>query len=132
MTAILTTDAAPVGAARDTPDRYADNMAANTGTTLGTDTTVGYVSDKEAIMRRLARIEGQVGGLRRMVDSEAYCVDVLTQVAAVTKALEGVSLKLLADHTSHCVRDAVATGGPEADEKVDELLLAVERFARTR
>jgi CsoR family transcriptional regulator, copper-sensing transcriptional repressor len=101
-------------------------MAANTAE------TVGYVSDKDALLRRLARIEGQIGGLRRMVDSEAYCVDVLTQIAAVTKALEGVSLKLLTDHTNHCVRDAVATGGSEADAKVDELMTAVERFARTR
>jgi DNA-binding FrmR family transcriptional regulator len=101
-------------------------MAANTAN------SVGYVSDKEAVMRRLARIEGQIGGLRRMVDSEAYCVDVLTQIAAVTKALEGVSLKLLTDHTNHCVRDAVAAGGSEADEKVAELMTAVERFARTR
>lgn len=92
----------------------------------------GYVDDKAAIMRRLARIEGQVGGLRRMVEDEAYCVDVLTQVAAVSRALEGVSLKLLADHTNHCVRDAVAAGGSEADAKVDELLAAVDRFARTR
>lgn len=94
--------------------------------------TVGYVDDKEAVLRRLARIEGQVRGLRGMVEEEAYCVDVLTQVAAVTRALEGVSLKLLADHTSHCVRDAVAGGGDDADAKVDELLSAVERFARTR
>jgi DNA-binding FrmR family transcriptional regulator len=93
--------------------------------------SVGYVSDKEALLRRLARIEGQIGGLRRMVDAEAYCVDVLTQIAAVTKALEGVSLKLLTDHTNHCVRDAVAAGGAEADAKVDELMSAVERFART-
>lgn len=92
----------------------------------------GYVDDKRAILRRLARIEGQVGGLRRMVEDEAYCVEVLTQVAAVTRALEGVSLKLLSDHTDHCVRDAIARGGSEADEKVDELLAAVERFARTR
>jgi len=96
------------------------------------ETRAGYVEDKEAIKRRLARIEGQVKGLQRMVDEEAYCVDVLTQVSAVTKALEGVSLKLLADHTNHCVRDAVAGGGAQADEKVDELLTAVERFARTR
>ncbi len=94
--------------------------------------TVGYVEDKDAVMRRLARIEGQVGGIRRMVADEAYCVDVLTQVAAVSKALEGVSLKLLADHTNHCVRDAVAAGGSDADEKVDELLAAVERFTRAR
>ena len=92
----------------------------------------GYVSDKEAIKRRLARIEGQVRGLRSMVDDEAYCVDVLTQISAATKALDGVALRLLADHTNHCVRDAVAAGGPEADEKVDELIAAVERFARTR
>jgi len=95
-------------------------------------TTVGYVEDKAAILRRLARIEGQVRGLRGMVEDEAYCVDVLTQVAAVTRALEGVSLKLLADHTNHCVRDAVEAGGAEADEKVEELLAAVERFASTR
>jgi DNA-binding FrmR family transcriptional regulator len=97
-----------------------------------TESEVGYVSDKPALMRRLARIEGQVKGLQRMLEEEAYCVDVLTQVAAVNKALEGVSLKLLADHTNHCVRDAVAVGGSEADEKVDELLAAVDRFARTR
>lgn len=92
----------------------------------------GYVEDKDAVLRRLARIEGQVRGLRGMVSAEAYCVDVLTQVAAVTRALEGVSLKLLTDHTNHCVRDAVASGGSDADAKVDELLAAVERFARTR
>jgi DNA-binding FrmR family transcriptional regulator len=94
--------------------------------------TAGYVEDKQAIVRRLSRIEGQVRGIQGMVEDEAYCVDVLTQVAAVTRALESVSLKLLSDHTNHCVRDAVATGGSEADEKVDELLAAVERFARTR
>ena len=94
--------------------------------------TAGYVEDKDAILRRLARIEGQVRGLRGMVEDEAYCVDLLTQVAAVTRALEGVSLKLLSDHTNHCVRDAVEQGGTEADAKVDELLEAVDRFARTR
>ena len=92
----------------------------------------GYVDDKEAVLRRLSRIEGQLRGLRRMVGEEAYCIDVLTQIAAVEKALDGVALKLLADHTNHCVRDAVERGGSEADEKVGELLAAVERFARTR
>ena len=81
----------------------------------------GYVDDREAVLRRLARIEGQVRGVRRMVEEEAYCVDVLTQIAAVDKALDGVALKLLADHTNHCVRDAVARGGDEGDEKVREL-----------
>ena len=99
---------------------------------MPTEQEAGYVSDKDAIMRRLARIEGQVRGIKSMVDDEAYCVDVLTQVTAVTKALEGVSLKLLADHINHCVRDAVESGGPDADAKVEELLTAVERFARTR
>jgi CsoR family transcriptional regulator, copper-sensing transcriptional repressor len=93
--------------------------------------TAGYVEDKDAVLRRLARIEGQVRGLRGMVEDEAYCIDVLTQVAAITRALEGVSLKLLSDHTNHCVRDAIAQGGGEAEAKVDELLAAVERFART-
>ena len=83
-------------------------------------------------MRRLARIEGQVRGLERMVGDEAYCIDVLTQIAAVRNALDGVALKLLTDHTSHCVRDAVERGGAEADEKVDELMAAVDRFARAR
>jgi DNA-binding FrmR family transcriptional regulator len=92
----------------------------------------GYIEDKVALERRLSRIEGQVRGVRGMVGSEAYCIDVITQIAAVTKALDGVSLKLLEDHTAHCVRDALAHGGSEGDEKVDELVAAVERFARTR
>ncbi len=93
---------------------------------------VGYIENRDAILRRLARIEGQVRGLGRMVSEEAYCVDVLTQLAAVSKALDGVGLEVLTDHTNHCVRDAVERGGPEADERVAELLEAVERFARTR
>ena len=94
--------------------------------------TPGYVDDKAAVLRRLNRIEGQVRGLARMVEDEAYCIDVLTQIAAVDKALDGVALKLLDEHTNHCVRDAIARGGREADEKVEELMAAVERFARTR
>jgi DNA-binding FrmR family transcriptional regulator len=94
--------------------------------------SVGYVEDKEAILRRLARVEGQVRGVRRMIGEEAYCIDVLTQIAAVERALDGVALKLLDDHTNHCVRDAVERGGSEADEKVAELMAAVERFAHTR
>jgi DNA-binding FrmR family transcriptional regulator len=92
----------------------------------------GYIEDKQALERRLARVEGQVRGVRGMVESEAYCVDVLTQIAAITRALDGVALKLLEDHASHCVRGALEEGGSEADEKVEELLAAVERFARTR
>jgi DNA-binding FrmR family transcriptional regulator len=90
----------------------------------------GYLESKDAILNRLSRIEGQVRGVRRMVEDETYCIDVLTQLGAVGKALDGVGLALLSDHTNHCVRDAVAKGGSEADEKVEELLAAVERFAR--
>ena len=97
-----------------------------------TEATTGYAADRDALLKRLARIEGQVRGVKRMVEEDAYCIDVLTQLSAVSKALEGVGLKLLADHTDHCVRDALAKGGSEADEKVDELMAAVERFARTR
>jgi DNA-binding FrmR family transcriptional regulator len=92
----------------------------------------GYVEDKDAILRRLARVEGQVRGVRGMVADEAYCIDVLTQIAAVRSALDGVALRLLEEHTNHCVRDAVARGGSDADEKVSELLAAVERFAHSR
>jgi DNA-binding FrmR family transcriptional regulator len=92
----------------------------------------GYVHDKEALLRRLSRIEGQVRGVRGMVDDEAYCIDVITQLAAVTSALDRVALKLLEDHTGHCVRGALERGGDDADEKLDEVIAAVRRFARTR
>jgi DNA-binding FrmR family transcriptional regulator len=92
----------------------------------------GYIDDKPALTRRLARIEGQVRGVRGMVASEAYCIDVVTQIAAITRALDGVALKLVEDHTTHCVRDALERGGSDADEKVEELLATMERFARTR
>jgi len=94
--------------------------------------TAGYAEDKQAIMRRLARIEGQVRGVQGMVDEEAYCIDVLTQIAAVNKALDGVARKVLADHATHCVRDAVEQGGAAADEKLEELMAAVERYTRIR
>jgi len=92
----------------------------------------GYVHDRASVLKRLARIEGQIGGLRRLVEEDAYCIDVLTQIAAVRSALDAVALKLLADHTNHCVRGALERGGDEAEEKVDELMAAVERFARAR
>lgn len=67
-----------------------------------------------------------------MVESEAYCIDVVTQIAAINRALDGVALKLVEDHTNHCVRDALERGGADAEDKVEELLATVERFARTR
>jgi CsoR family transcriptional regulator, copper-sensing transcriptional repressor len=93
--------------------------------------THGYSEDKAAYLARLRRIEGQVRGLQRMVDADTYCIDVLTQVSAVTKALQGVAVGLVEDHLAHCVRDAVAAGGTEADEKVAEASAAVARLLRT-
>ena len=95
--------------------------------------THGYVQDKDALIRRLHRIEGQVRGIERMVEAERYCIDILTQIAAVSTALESVAFKLLDDHVKHCVADALASGdAAAAGAKTNELLEAVERFARTR
>jgi CsoR family transcriptional regulator, copper-sensing transcriptional repressor len=93
----------------------------------------GYVNDKEALVKRLHRIEGQVRGIERMVDEERYCIDILTQIGAVSTALESVAQKLLEDHANHCVADALASGSREqAETKTRELLEAVQRFTRTR
>jgi DNA-binding FrmR family transcriptional regulator len=89
-------------------------------------------ADSRAIHNRLRRIEGQVRGLQRMVDEDAYCVDILTQVAAVQTALEQVAVNVLDAHVRGCVADAVAADGSEADEKLDELMAAVRRFAKVR
>ncbi len=95
--------------------------------------THGYVAEKDALIKRLHRIEGQVRGIERMVEDERYCIDILTQISAVSTALERVALKLLEEHVGHCVAGALASGDAEAaNEKARELLEAVERFARTR
>lgn len=94
-------------------------------------TQPGYVDDKAALRNRLRRIEGQVRGLQRMVDDETYCIDVLTQVSAATRALEQVALTLLDDHLRHCVADAARKGGPEADAKLDEASAAIARLVRS-
>ena len=92
--------------------------------------THGY--DKEALAKRLHRIEGQVRGIERMVEDDRYCIDILTQVGAVKTALESVAFQLLSDHVSHCVADALAGGDKDvASDKSRELLAAVERFAKT-
>jgi DNA-binding FrmR family transcriptional regulator len=91
----------------------------------------GYSDHKEDVLRRLRRIEGQVRGLQRMVGEDAYCIDVLTQISAATKALQSVALELLGEHLSHCVQDALKTGGPEADSKVQEAREAIERLVRS-
>ncbi len=95
--------------------------------------TRGYVADKEALVHRLHRIEGQVRGIERMVEGDRYCIDILTQISAVTTALESVAFRILDDHVNHCVADALASGDPEAaGAKSKELLEAVHRFARAR
>ena len=91
----------------------------------------GYSSEKDAVLKRLRRIEGQVRGLQRQVTEDTYCIDVLTQVSAVTKALQAVALQLLDDHLEHCVREAVAGGGTNADEKISEASAAIARLVRS-
>ena len=91
----------------------------------------GYIKakDKHQLQNRLRRIEGQVRGLQRMVEQEAYCIDILTQIASIVSASEKVALILLNDHVEHCVREAIEDG-EKAEEKVGELAAAVERFLR--
>ena len=95
--------------------------------------TYGYVEEKEALVKRLHRVEGQVRGIERMVEDERYCIDILTQIAAATTALESVAFKILDEHVNHCVAGALESGDAEvAAEKSRELLAAVQRFAKTR
>ena len=90
----------------------------------------GYLGHKEMHLRRLKRIEGQVRGLERMVNEEKYCIDILTQVSAVTSALKSVSLELLAEHMSHCVVRAAQAGGQEAEDKISEANQAIARLVK--
>ena len=97
----------------------------------------GYISDKERYLARLKRIEGQARGIHRMVDEEQYCIDILTQISAITSALQGVAVGLLDDHLKHCVADAVRTGGDSAeaqaaaDAKIKEASDAIARLVRS-
>jgi DNA-binding FrmR family transcriptional regulator len=95
--------------------------------------THGYVEQKEALVKRLHRIEGQVRGIERMVEDERYCIDILTQIAAATTALESVAFRILDEHVNHCVAGALESGDAAvAAEKSRELLEAVHRFSRTK
>ena len=96
-----------------------------------TGPTRGYTARKDSHLKRLRRIEGQVRGLHRMVEEDKYCIDVLTQVSAATKALQAFSLELLEEHLAHCVVEAAQRGGPEADEKVREASEAIARLVRS-
>ena len=91
----------------------------------------GYEDDKGAYLKRLRRIEGQVRGLQRMVEEDTYCIDVLTQISAATRALQGVALGLMEDHLRHCVADAVAEGGDEAEGRLAEANDAIRRLVRS-
>jgi DNA-binding FrmR family transcriptional regulator len=93
----------------------------------------GYAGDKAALVARLHRIEGQVRGIERMLEEDRYCIDVLTQIGAVSTALESLAFRILDDHVNHCVAGAIASGDEaETRAKTDELLAAVQRFAKTR
>jgi DNA-binding FrmR family transcriptional regulator len=92
---------------------------------------VGYATDKDDLLSRLRKIEGQVRGVAQMIDDDRYCIDVLTQVAAITKGLQTVAVGLFDDHLRHCVADAVAAGGTEADHKLTEATAAVQRLLKS-
>lgn len=91
----------------------------------------GYRDHKQAHLKRLRRVEGQIRGLQRMVDSDQYCIDVLTQVSAATKALQAFSLELLDEHLDHCVKHALESGGETADLKIKEASAAIARLVRS-
>ncbi len=91
----------------------------------------GYSEDRDAVVKRLRRIEGQVRGVQRMVEDDAYCIYLLTQISATTKALQAVALELLEDHLGHCVAHAVAKGGAEADDKLAEASAAIARLVKS-
>ena len=91
----------------------------------------GYTQDRDAYLKRLRRIEGQVRGIAKMIEDDQYCIDVLTQVSAATKALEAVALGLLDEHLRHCVTQAAATGGQVAEQKVAEASAAIARLVKS-
>ena len=92
---------------------------------------VGYSMNKGDLLRRLRRIEGQVRGLQQMIEDDRYCIEVLVQISAATKALQSVAVGMFDDHLRHCVADAVTDGGPEADAKLTEATAAVARLLKT-
>jgi CsoR family transcriptional regulator, copper-sensing transcriptional repressor len=100
---------------------------------IETTNAYGYAENKNKLLKRLARAEGQVRGIARMVEEDRYCIEILTQLAAVDTALESVALEILEDHVKHCVAGALASGDEtDAENKIDELVGAVRRFAKTR
>ncbi|MFJ1567544.1 metal-sensitive transcriptional regulator [Streptomyces erythrochromogenes] len=105
--------------------------AATPGTSHAAGAVHGYHHQKDEHLKRLRRIEGQIRGLQRLVDEDVYCIDILTQVSASTKALQSFALQLLEEHLRHCVADAAVKGGAEIDAKVEEATKAIARLLRT-
>ena len=124
MDAMTTTEAGAAAAPSEPTREPADDLAQE-------PVTHGYHHQKDEHLKRLRRIEGQVRGLQRMVDEDVYCIDILTQVSASTKALQSFALQLLEEHLRHCVADAAVKGGEEIDAKVDEATKAIARLLRT-
>ncbi len=141
MTTTETTGAGAGAAAEPTgpPAAPAAAPAAGTAAPVGAEEIVtdhdrgihGYHHQKDEHLKRLRRIEGQIRGLQRMVDEDVYCIDILTQVSASTKALQSFALQLLEEHLRHCVADAAVKGGEEVDAKVAEATKAIARLLRT-
>ncbi|MET9961110.1 metal-sensitive transcriptional regulator [Streptomyces sp. NPDC006326] len=111
------------------PSVAGGGSGAESGT--GTVPVHGYHHQKDEHLKRLRRIEGQIRGLQRLVDEDVYCIDILTQVSASTKALQSFALQLLEEHLRHCVADAAVKGGDEIDAKVEEATKAIARLLRT-
>ncbi|MFJ3171872.1 metal-sensing transcriptional repressor [Streptomyces sp. SID7760] len=107
------------------------DVTTGTATATGTGAVHGYHHQKDEHLKRLRRIEGQIRGLQRLVDEDVYCIDILTQVSASTKALQSFALQLLEEHLRHCVADAAVKGGDEIDAKVEEATKAIARLLRT-
>ncbi|MFJ3655361.1 metal-sensitive transcriptional regulator [Streptomyces nigra] len=126
----MTTTEAGAGA----PSAADDAVESTAGADIVTDHdrgVHGYHHQKSEHLKRLRRIEGQIRGLQRMVDEDVYCIDILTQVSASTKALQSFALQLLEEHLRHCVADAALKGGAEIDAKVEEATKAIGRLLRT-
>jgi CsoR family transcriptional regulator, copper-sensing transcriptional repressor len=110
---------------------YAGILERGTGQLRPEDGMHGYTQNKDAYVKRLRRIEGQIRGLQRMVEDDKYCIDILTQVSAATKALQSVAIGLLEEHLGHCVVEAVAEGGDTATGKIREASDAIARLVRS-
>ncbi|WP_229338257.1 metal-sensitive transcriptional regulator [Streptomyces flavotricini] len=119
------------GSGADVTTAAGTASGAGTGTATATGAVHGYHHQKDEHLKRLRRIEGQIRGLQRLVDEDVYCIDILTQVSASTKALQSFALQLLEEHLRHCVADAAVKGGDEIDAKVEEATKAIARLLRT-